>query len=519
MARDYPMKNREHIAEVIFELPEVPESAIASNGDTVITKGNVWRMWDSGKHVNGINWTTFPEGSVKHGLQIYFHYVIGAYAVGSVYTNFSCIRRWLQASYPVELEELDINWWNDIRQKARETGSEERVVPLRAWYMWMSDIGIPGTDGEVALAIDGWRLRNAPKGTAVTRRDREHGPLNEEEFSVLTQALKRPQPVTLELIATSLCKELGSNPENLSLLEERDFSVFSDPKTGHKMYLLAMPRIKKRIAVRETKPRPISTATGTFIEKHLTDTRARFDHDDPRRPLLCRETPRQPKGVNAKPSWHSTSVDISRYVTSFSEKNLLSVSGSPDDAFRLTPRRLRYTIGTRLAQQGYNAAEIAEVLDHSDERTCQVYIDSDFATQAKRMTGTLDPELAPTVDLLMGRRAKLSDATVWPQIPGKVIGGELTGSIGLCGSGGLCKHMQGFSCYGCEYLHIYVDGPHEKVLEGAYRVKKLYSAQERATHGDMGFIDRAITGMRAAVALKANFQKPPPEGEGRGDQT
>ena len=512
------MENREHIAEFIYELPEVPESAIASNGFEVITKGNVWRMYDKSKDLSGLNWTTFPEGSVKHGLQLYLHYVIGAYAVGTVYGIFTTIRGYLQARRPVALEELDINWWNDIRQKAREKRSEEKLNSLRQWYVWMDDIGIPGTDGEVALAISAWRFRNAPIGTAVTRRDREHGPLNEEEFSVLTQALKRPQPVTLELIATSLCKELGSNPENLSLLEERDFSAFSDPKTGHKMYLLAVPRIKKRISVRETKPRPISSATGAFIEKHLADTRALFDHDDTRRPLLCRETPRQPKGLNAKPSWHSTSVDIRGYVIAFSEQNLLSVSGSPDDAFRLTPRRLRYTIGTRLAQQGYSADEIGEVLDHSDGRTCQVYIDSDFATQAKRMTGTLDPELAPTVDLLMGRRAKLSDAAVWPQIPGKVIGGELIGSIGLCGSGGLCRHMQGFSCYGCDYLHVFVDGPHEQVLDGAYRLKKVYLAQEQATHADMGIVDRAIHGMRAAVALKANFQKLPPEGKGQGDQ-
>ena len=502
------MKNREHIAEVIFELPEVPESAIAGNGTTVITTGNVWRMWHKSKHLPGLNWSTFPEGSVKHGLQLYFHYVIGAYAVGTVYGYFNAIRNWLQPRYPVALEELNLKWWNDIRQKAREKRSEERLNALRQWYVWMDDTGIPGTDGEVTFAIRGWRFPNAPKGTAVTRRDREHGPLNEEEFAVLTQALKRPQSVTLELIATSLCKELGSNPENLSLLEERDFRVFTDPKTGQKTYLLAVPRIKKPIAVRETKPRPISPATGAFIEKHLADTRARFDHADTHRPLLCRETLRETKGVNAKPSWHSTSVDIRGYVIAFSETNVLTVTGSPDDAFRLTPRRLRYTIGTRLSQQGYNADEIGAVLDHSDGRTCQVYIDSDFATQAKQMTGTLDPELAPTIDLLLGRRAKLSDATPWPQIPGKAIGGELIGSIGLCGSGGLCKLMQGFSCYGCDYLHVFVDGPHEKVLEGAYRVKKLYQAQEQATHADMGFIDKAIQGMRAAVALKANFQKP-----------
>jgi hypothetical protein len=137
-----------------------------------------------------------------------------------------------------------------------------------------------------------------------------------------------------------------------------------------------------------------------------------------------------------------------------------------------------------------------------------VYIDSDFATQSKRLAGTLDPELAPTVDLLLGRRAKLSDTTVYPQIPGKIIGGELIGSIGLCGSGGLCRHLQGFSCYGCDYLHVFVNGPHEKVLEGAYRVRKLYLGQEGSTHADLGSIDRAIIGMRAAVALKAHFQTP-----------
>jgi hypothetical protein len=195
-------------------------------------------------------------------------------------------------------------------------------------------------------------------------------------------------------------------------------------------------------------------------------------------------------------------------LIAFGEHHVLTVSGSPEDAFHLTPRRLRYTLATRLAQQGYSAAEIAEVLDHSNEKTCQVYIDSDFATQAKKMSGTLDPELAPTVDLLLGRRAKLSEASVWPQIPGKVIGGELIGGIGLCGSGGLCRHMQGFSCYGCEYLHVFEDGPHEKVLEGAYRIRKLYLAQEGANHADMGMIDKAILGMRAAVAIKTQLQAP-----------
>ena len=40
-----------------------------------------------------------------------------------------------------------------------------------------------------------------------------------------------------------------------------------------------------------------------------------------------------------------------------------------------TPRRMRHTVGTRLAREGFDALHIGMFLGHANERSCQAYID------------------------------------------------------------------------------------------------------------------------------------------------
>jgi hypothetical protein len=489
------------------ELPPIPEYEFDREGHKIETIGPTWHLVDEVHQSVTLHWNEFPVGDLKHAFMLWACYLIRSYAALAVMGIFRSTRTALKfnGKIPASISELDLDWWRANRQHHRERSWGQPLYYLRNWYLWLTDKDFPGTDEEVALTIEQWTFDKRPSGEAIIARDPDHGPLNARQFGLLTDALLQEQPATLGQAATFLCKELGPNTRNIALLRSKDLHVFCDPSDSkRKSYQIDIPRIKKRLTVRQTRRRPLSKAAGRVLEAIVNKNRERFGAESSQLPLFCREYPLERPG-NRFP-WQCTTFDIYRSVLLYGENKGLTVDGTQDGKFRINPRRLRYTYGTRLAGEGASVRHIADALDHSNESTAMVYVNASLS-MVDRLFEHMDPKIAPIMDEFMGRmRARTESDTL---IPGKTYSGALLGGIGVCGSGELCKRMPGLSCYKCNCYNPIADAPHSEMLKEAYSIRRLYleHANNKTENAQFDFFDSVIVAIQGAIAASDKWKE------------
>ncbi|ACB75572.1 tyrosine-type recombinase/integrase [Opitutus terrae] len=491
-------------------LPEVAPYVFDRFGMKVNTTGQAWRLNEPTRPLV-VTWSLLPaSGEIRHACMLGIQHSICSHAPNTTITAFKAIVWALRAVAPItsDLAALDLDWWRKLRAAARQAHQEERLHHVRWWYLWMADLGFEGIDDEDSFEVERWRIPGGVKGEAVARRDEDCGPLTDLQFAALIYAVRREQPPTLQLAAVMLCIDLGSNPRNLVLLEERDLVTYDDPKGGERVYLLSVPRIKKRLDERATKCRKISAQTGRVLEAVVSQNRAKFGGiADPKRPILCRETPRHLKYDDPEMErfeYHWMTSDLTSAVRSFCEANDLRTPGPGDRRFRVYPRRLRYTLGTRLAVQGAPPKVIAEALDHSDLQHVMVYIEA-AGKFAERLTTAIGPLIKPTIDRFLGRLvdgpADAVPANDLSKAIPAVLGAKLMGNIGTCGSSSLCPLAPPLTCYLCDYFQPWRIADHEGLLASVKEVRELMG-KGIATPFSMEVIERVIAAIDSVVQLK-----------------
>jgi integrase len=480
------------------------------------TSGEMWQLADPSQTAPYIDLSELHDGTFKHALKLFLCHAIASFSPRGTCAVWGDTKRVLRAapSVPVALEDLTLEWWEFTRHRLQEMDSEHkragepRLAFARQWFLWMADNEFPGVDDDVAFAIENWSIRGCVKGELVSSRDPDQGPLKEREFAALIQLIRKQQPVSLGQAATALCVELGPNAKNICFLEERDLRVFTDPADSSKRrYQLDVLRIKKRLAHRQTKRRPISAYLGVVLENLIEENRRRFGGvPDPKRPILCRLSVRGDnlhESLRSRFQWHPTSGDIYFWISRYAESNQLRAPGDdPKRIIHLTPRRLRYTFACRLAAAGAPKRLIAEALDHSDLQHVGVYVEVS-GKLAGRLTEAFDAQMGPLVDLFMGRILKTeSDGVAFKEnarIQGRGLKGELLPGIGLCGSSSMCRLHPPLTCYACDHFQPLKSGPHEKSLELAQELRKRYVSADGSRNEGLVTIDRAIVRIQAVI--------------------
>src|SRR5262249_8083207 len=154
-------------------------------------------------------------------------------------------------------------------------------------------------------------------------------------------------------ICIMLLLETGARSVQLIMLEEQDFHVSHRPD-GQSFYSLSVPRAKQRIVGgQEKKQRRISTTLGQAIEQLIGENHRTYGERGPQMPLLCSD--QRPKlltePMKDRYGLHLRSLQFLNLVRGYPFCARI-VSQRTGSLLHLTPRRLRYTFGTRLAEQG-----------------------------------------------------------------------------------------------------------------------------------------------------------------------
>lgn len=488
--------------------PQLPPVELDVYRNAVDLTGEVWRFHDPAYVDCSANWTTLAEGTLKRGLKHWIAHSIRMHSPRETLNQFSEIKAVLtRGGCPRDLGELDLEWWRKVRSTLRAERIEYRLHRMRRAYIWMADVGLPGADDSVADAIEEWTIPGNVKGEAVKSHDRDSGPLSDAERDVLVQIAYSSNEVSLARCAMLLCIDLGCNPKNFVLLEERDLHVLRDARIDQKIYQLSVPRIKKRLAQRDTKRRQVSVRTGAVIEQLIAFNRRRFGSEEPKRPILCRahvrESLQHTPGM-ARFAWHLTVGEFTALLRTWSDEQDMRVPGAKEK-FTLTPRRLRYTFGTVLAVMGASKHKIAELLDHSDTQHAGVYIEA-----AGRVSGilsqTVGPKVEPVYEKFLGKvvngpeEANPTDARahVHARLESSLLGG-----IGTCGSGLPCKLSPPISCYICPQFQAWAHAPHAKLAEALRKLlERLPPCASASTAGEIQRVVAIIDELTAKLGRK-----------------
>ena len=326
---------------------------------------------------------------------------------------------------------------------------------LRDVYRWGAfGLCLPDFDVRLAVACEAMRAPGNVLGAAVRNQDPLAGPLDADEQRLLIAAIQQRAGDDRDRALVMLFFELGMNSEAAARLWNDGLVAYRVNLVGpggrpqqEVAYHLAVPRMKKRAEHRETRNRPISRELGELL-------------DGLRQPgeLLL------PWVAGVRPQ-HCIRNAMRRWV-----RAACIISPRTRQPLRLSPRRLRYTLATEMAREGASRHKIADVLDHSDLRHVEVYIEASsyVARQVgERFDAAFEPWLRRFEGTLTDRPAP-SPAGTLPVVPGfapqlPVLPLDL-GGIGLCGrdvfADGLCGLAPPLTCYTCPSFAAFRDGPH-----------------------------------------------------------
>ncbi|WP_122662281.1 site-specific integrase [Pseudomonas viridiflava] len=367
------------------------------------------------------------------------------------------------------------------------------------WYLgvirillnrWL-DLGLPGADPEVVALLNSWRLKCNTKGDIIKRCDPTQGHLSDIELQAVLervpQAYEQGMISITELSLTLLSALSGRRGVQLMALKIMDLRE-RVTKDGATIYFVNVPRAKQRGGGFRTEFREVPL---TREHWDVMQAQKRFAIATVESALWCdlpeEYIPYVPLYLNLKhinaietvtelhralegDYLHALANNVAREIAQAVEVAGVSSerTGLP---LQISPRRFRYTLGTRAAREGCSTLVIAELLDHSDTQSAHVYT-LNVPEYAARIDEAVGHYLAPYAQAFAGVLVDSKSAALRGDLPGSDVrdfSGVVAGTCGHCGS---CTANVPIPCYTCIHFQPWLEGPHELVYQQLVEERK-----------------------------------------------
>lgn len=357
------------------------------------------------------------------------------------------------------------------------------------------------------------RLKGNKKGEAVLTMDPKKGPLTLIEFEGLINGLGEAygdgRITTRGYLLVWLFSALGMRPIQYAALKVKDFKKIL--KDGEPTYLLSIPRAKQQGVVNARsllKERSLVTEVGALLERYIAELKNEFEtvvEDFGEVPLF----PFQGNSAVAQMDefkFHSTSQQLARELKEVCA-TLDAFSERTGEPLEIGAQRLRRTVGTRAAEEGFGVMVIAELLDHSDTQNAGVYVESTPAI-AQRIDRAVAMHLAPLAHAFSGKIINdESQATRGSDKSSRIVDLRIDQSgsaMGSCGQHSFCGFSAPIACYTCSCFEPWLDGPHEAVLH--HLIEKRERLLETTDERIASINDRTILAVAEVVQLCAQMK-------------
>ena len=453
-----------------YSLSSLPTSVIDKAGKFIDISGMHWRVSETSKNLL-LKWDLYTINNliIEYAFKRYLIQKIKKYSPGTVHTTFHRIvvkltkfpawKMLEQVTSIKDTEKVLPRVLSYYLQELRKNNKEYNFICIRSWYKWCVDQELPGFSAEVMYTLSRIKMSGNPQGIAVLSEDLEEGPLTNIEVVLLRNALINDCGPLIERLCLWLSLSYGCNPANFVLLRESDFTVHKFESIDEYFYELKLPRIKKRGQHHKRadfKVRKVDERLAKLITQQIEENKKLGLGIGIQRPLLMRKTPFT--------DWLATELSEFAYHISTSQflynlkkcvKRLKIISPRTGKELYITPRRLRYTYATSMVTQGASAAELADLLDHSDMQHVRIYYNA-RSNIIERLDAALAEKLAPLVNAFKGKIISQEERADRTQIESTNIRYQENRNIrkihgiGTCGATYLCKLYPPLSCYLCE---------------------------------------------------------------------
>ncbi len=353
---------------------------------------------------------------------------------------------------------------------------------LKVW----AELGLPGVDADVPSLLEGWRLKGNVKGLAVQTKCPDKGALTDLEYEALQERLlegfERDEIDLADYMLATLFCATGRRPAQLADLKGGDL-IEARSSDGLREFLLNVPRRKVRGGGwrAEFKAVALTPEIGMAVRGLIAENEAEL------RTLRSDVSGEMLKRLPLFPEWHVIREAVSVSEDSLSRMLATDVSHETSAALRLRlqrsvgmlsvnsertggkihifPTRLRRTLATRAAREGYGSLIIAELLDHTDDQNARVYTEN-VPEHVDAINEAMARQLAPLAQAFAGLLVRDERDALRGDDPTSRVRTDSGGAAGTCGHFGFCGALAPIACYTCRHFQPWIDGPHEDVLHG-----------------------------------------------------
>ncbi|EPY8403075.1 site-specific integrase [Enterobacter ludwigii] len=342
----------------------------------------------------------------------------------------------------------------------------QNLVSLRCFFIRWHSLGYYGIDEKVITLLKATRLKVKEAGNIIRQDNPDKGALTDNEHETLNQAIYsayRNKKIALhEFSAALLAIFSGRRPLQITSLKLKDI-VEQRTRNGEVRFLINIPRVKQGLGFRQSF-RSLNTNKSVFdiLNQQASASVALIESQIGRalKPAEKDEVPVFLDRTHCKmlvgrekilDLLVSDRLHASKHTVDIILKKIIKrenvISEKTAQPMKMSARRLRYTIGTRLAREGCSVQVIAELLDHSSIASAGIYIEN-LPENAEKISQAVSEKLAFLADVFLG----------------KVEGDRASGNHGLltkkaCSS---CVDTLTIPCHSCIYFRPLHDNADNK---------------------------------------------------------
>jgi integrase len=444
----------------------LPKRVFTRGGGSFDPRGDLWE-WADGPFNARVDFRRYSDGfeafvpSLKQALLSFVKYSSG-YVIG-LQQSFSHFVGVMQTC-----PEGGIGVQH-ISNYAAKLGADEvgpRLGRLNCLLQKWVALRLPGVEPECATYLQERRKPGCKRGEAVRTRDPVKGPLSEEEYTALYSAVNaaygRGDVPLWTLLLTRLLLACGGRISQYASLKLADFDCTT--------LVLSLPQAKTREENTRSSllPFDISPQTGRLIADYINGLQAEGYDDNsaffPQDKVMPQGPRKQLRAIDDLFYGHCAPNRLSQRFMLLMAEIAPPTSRLDFAPMPLTPKRFRYTFGTRLAEEGASEVVIANRLGHADLQHVKVYVAASpkIVENIDRAMGAL---LAPLAGAFKGQVVENEERTTHKGSPGsRIIDFRVSKDpLGSCaGKGSNCAFNKPVACYTCFRFEPWLDAPHEK---------------------------------------------------------